>query len=320
MAIKITHMKINVFLWANAFALCALSLISCRKDRDLSYQGPSVVELNNPITGLNSKLMGQSIGGGSLFGDNPNISIKGDRDSVLVLLVGPQRDAPVNINYEIQGQSAIEGEDYEIIGEPGVVTIPANSSSTAIYFRLLNDEASPSANKRLTVLLLGTDQSDVSPSTNYSSFVVDIFPMRSYLNRQMGSPSSYFSTANGMTYSSDDAASSIDFHYSLVDGTPTLQGTSGRPTLFSGRVFAPPSSVPSHLQQSYVTLQLNSVTSTSLNSVPTSGTTAAAIVNESVAVTQNGVYAFLTADGKKGYIRIQDLTEGTIRFDVMFQP
>lgn len=301
----------------------ALALImavgACREERDLTYQGPKVVEFSNPITGTNSKLMGASIGGGTGYGDNPEIPIKGDRDSVVVQLVGEQLAEAFEVQYDVEEGSAVEGVDYEFISERGVIAFAPFTSSAAIYLRLLNKDTDPAAVKNLQLILRGTSRTDVSPSANYSVFSVNIYPMNSYLDRSLTSTNSYFSLADGESYpSSAGNPSPVDL---LFNGsTATLESPEGRSTTFSQRLFIPGNDVPEYLQASYVTLQLNNANSTTINALPTTGTTANAVVNSSVALLQHGVYAFQNSEGKKGYIRIKTLSSTAVDFDVMVQP
>lgn len=299
--------------------ICLFS--ACRKERDLSYQGATVVEFSNPITGTNSKAMGASIGGGSLLGDNPAVTIKGDRDSVLIQLVGPQRNAPIQVNYELIAGTAEEGVDFEIFGEQRYVTIEPNTSAASIYLRLLNEDTDPSAVKNLQFRITGTDQADVAPSANYSTFSVSIFPMRVYLDRQLTAEAPYLSLADGEAYA-QPIGNTVALDFAYIDGqTPQLTSPEGRETLFSQRLFTPGDNIPAHLQASYVTLQLNTATSATINAIPESGTASNAVTASSAPLLANAVYAFKTTEGKKGYIRIKEGSGGTTWvFDVMFQP
>ena len=295
--------------------------LACRKERDLSYQGATVVEFSNPITGTNSKVMGPTIGGGTLLGDNPSIPIKGDRDSVLIQLVGAQRTTPIRINYEVIAGTAVEGVDFEIVGERGHVTIEPNQSAAAIYMRLMNAEINPTAIKTVQFRIVDTDQTDIKPSANYSSFSVSIFPMKVFLNKSLSPNTAYLSLADGIAYAQPEGnAVAVDFAY-IAGETAQLASPAGRSTLFSQRLFAPAENVPTYLQASYVSLQLNNASSTTINAIPESGTASNAVTATSVAIVTNGVYAFKTTEGKKGYIRIKELVVGgTLLMDIMYQP
>ncbi|CAN5244287.1 hypothetical protein BH23BAC1_BH23BAC1_13160 [soil metagenome] len=57
---------------------------------------------------------------------------------ISVHLVGPQRPEPITVYYSVDGD-AREGVDYEILGNKGSVTIPANQSFGYIDIRLINN-------------------------------------------------------------------------------------------------------------------------------------------------------------------------------------
>jgi hypothetical protein len=57
---------------------------------------------------------------------------------ISVHFVGPQRDEPITVHYSVGGD-AREGVDYEILGNRGSVTIPANQSFGYIDIRLINN-------------------------------------------------------------------------------------------------------------------------------------------------------------------------------------
>ncbi|WP_134087925.1 hypothetical protein [Olivibacter sp. XZL3] len=307
---------IHIFIVGSLFVLCS----ACRKERDLSYQGPTVVEFSNPATGTTVKTMGPTIGGSSLKGDNPAIPIRGDRDSVLIQLVGPQRNDPVDIYYEVIPATAVEGVDFQIIGEPGSVTIESNSSATAIYLRLLNRDTNPASIKNVAFRITGTNQSDVSPSANYSSFTANIFPMRVFLDRTLTKEKPYFSLLDGESYDRPNENEQMDLYLAAGEIT-SLVSPAGRNTFFSQRLYTPGSDIPAYLQNSYVTLQLHNATSTTVNAIPSAGTASNAVTQSSAALAVNGVYAFMTTEGKKGYIRIKEVgTDNNCVFDIMFQP
>ncbi len=324
------------------FALLVTTLWSCKK-RDLTYQGQTLVEFSNPISGRNEKTTGPSIGGTSVLGDNPNIPIRGDRDSLIVQLIGPHRNAPVEVSYTVQAGTAVEGVDFEIIGTKGKVVIPANSSSAAIHLQLKNSSTTPSNVKRVTFTLSGTNQGEVGLSANYVSYVVNIYPMKAHLNKELSTPSgakgSYLASSTGQVFTTVAGnAASIDIAYDFVTrvsgGTTTtvpvfisprsLSGdATASATKYSTRVFTPPASVPSHLQASYATTQLGTLTATNVNAIPVTGTAAGAAVNDSVDIVENGIYTFVNGNGKKGYLRVKQIVtgaSGSVKFDVMAQP
>lgn len=332
-------MKLNQSIY---IILVAISVLSCKK-RDLTYTGPTVVEFSNPVSGVNTKLAGQSIGGISVVGDNPNIPIRGDRDSIIVQLVGAQRSQPVDINYTIVPGTAVEGTDYEIIGTRGTVTIPANSSAAAIRLRLFNTSTVSTNVKTVSFRISGTTVSEVGVSENYRTYALSIYPMKAYVDKvmsaQSGTQGSYFASGTGLTYTSTTGAGvAADIAYTVV--TRTVNGVStlvpvfispevlsgnvaASATKYSARVFVPAATVPAYLLKSWATSQLGAVTAVTVAAIPTTGATATAAVNNSVDIVENGIYGFVSESGKKGYIRVKSITagiSGAVTFDVMAQP
>lgn len=323
------------------YILLSVALLSsCGKARDLTYQGADVVEFSNPITGVNSKVTGQSIGGTSVLGDNPNIPIRGERDSIIVQLVGRQRNEPITVSYTITPGTAVEGTDFEIIGTRGSVVIPANQSATAIRLRLLNSSLTPSNLATVSFRITGTSVGDVGVSENYKNFALSVFPMKAYLDRALAATQgNYLATQNGLIYANATGnAATADIAVTFVSRTingattmvpilispRTLSGNAAASaTTYSSRVFVPAGTVPAYLLSSWATSQLGIVTASSINAIPTTGSTASATVNDSVDLVVNGIYGFRTGAGKKGYIRVKQLPvsgSGTITIDIMAQP
>lgn len=315
--------------------MIAAVITSCKKERDLSYQGPDVVEFSNPVTGVNSKLAGQSIGGISVVGDNASIPVRGDRDSIVINLVAPHRGEPITVNYTITGGTAVQGTDYEIIGTTGSAVIAANSSVAVIRLRLLNASVTPTDIKTLNFRITGTDKSDVGVSENYRTFALSIYPMKAWVNKTVSTTGGvYFSSANGVTYSSAAgnvalADIAVNFSSRVANGVTYPALTSPRllsgnaqasATRYSARVFIPAATVPEYLLASWATTQLGNISSASVNAIPVTGTAAAAATLESVEIVKDGIYGFVNSNGKKGYIRIKSILAATITFDVMAQP
>jgi len=329
-------MKLNHSIY---IILVAITTLSCRKERDLTYQGPDVVEFSNPLTGVNTKLAGQSIGGISVVGDNANIPIRGDRDSIIIQLVGPQRSQAIDIDYTVVPGTAVEGTDYEIIGTRGKVTIPANSSAAAIRVRLLNTSTTPANVRTVSFRISNTSVGDVGVSENYRTYALSIFPMKAYVNAVLSAQSSYFASSNGQVYSSTaGAGAAADIAYTVttrvVNGVSALVpvfispevlsgNAAASATKYSARVFVPAATVPAYLQSSWATTQLGGVTAVTVAAIPVTGATATAAVNNSVDIVENGIYGFVSESGKKGYIRVKSITagiSGAVTFDVMAQP
>jgi hypothetical protein len=312
---------------SNYIAAC-LMLVSvlpaCRKKKDLFYTGPSVLEFSNPLTGVNSKETGQSIGGASGIGGDEHIPIRGTVDSVIIQLIGAQRNEPITVTYDITPGTAVEGTDFAIIGTRGQATIPANSSATSIKVSLLNTGTSV---KTVKFTLTGSGKTDVTPSANLKTFDMTIFPMKAYLTKTIPA-GGFFSSRTGLTYTATEAAANpglVDIAYVYESGTPKLVAPSVLSgalvaSRYSARVFAPAATVPANLVQSYATLQLNAVNSAAVAAIPTSGTTATAATLSTVNIVADGIYGFTGASGKKGYIRIKSVAAASVSIDVMTQP
>lgn len=315
--------------------MLAAVVSSCKKERDLSYQGPDVVEFSNPVTGINTKLAGQSIGGISVLGDNANIPVRGDRDSIVINLVAPHRAEAITVNYTITGGTAVEGTDYEIIGTKGSAVIAANSSEAVIRLRLLNTSLTPTDVKTVNFNITGTDKADVGINANYRTFALSIYPMKAWVNKTISTTAGlYFAAANGVTYTSATgnpalADIAVNFSFRTANGVtyPALtapRALSGNATAsatrYSARVFVPAATVPEYLQASWATTQLGNISSVAVNAIPVSGTTAAALTLESVEIVKDGIYGFINGNGKKGYIRIKSILPTAVTFDVMVQP
>ncbi|RYY58050.1 MAG: hypothetical protein EOO09_00320 [Chitinophagaceae bacterium] len=303
----------------------ALSIIGCRKERDLSYTGPAVLEFSNPLTGINTKTTGQSIGGASGIGGDENIPLRGDVDSVIIQLIGRQVTEAVTVNYTIAGGTAVAGVDYEIIGTTGQVVLQPNTSATSIKVRLLNTGTTV---KSINFELSGSDKSDILPSQNLKTFVMNIFPMKAYLSRTIP-VGGFFSSRTGLVYTAAEAAadpSNVDVAFVNNAGTPQVVAPSSvNPLLvasrFSARVFTPPANViAAGLLQSYASIQLNAVTNATVAAIPVTGTTATAAVNATANIVADGIYGFAGAGGKKGFIRVKSVGTGELSIDVMTQP
>lgn len=315
--------------YITAFLLLLTALGACRKERNLAYEGPAVIEFSNPLSGVNSKVTGQSIGGASGIGGDPKIPIRGLVDSMIIQLIGAQINEPITVSYTVVPGTAVEGVDFAIIGTKGTVVIPANSSSTSIKIQLLNTSTNPSAINTVSFTLTGTNKADITPSENNKTFATSIYPMKAYLSKTLTAATTrFFSSRTGLVYTATEAAANpalIDIAYvyesgvaKLVSPASLLAGATD--SKYSARVFAPASTVPVDLIQSYATLQLNAVTSTTVNAIPASGTTAVAATLSSVNIVADGIYGFVGASGKKAYIRIKTASATETAIDIMTQP
>lgn len=95
----------------------------------------------------------------------------GIKDSLRVNLVGPQRDAAVNVAFSIDAAStAVAGTDYTMSTTGGTVTIPPNSSYGYIKFLVLDDNIAPSTTTKDLKVSLTSGGEGVIVSTNYATF------------------------------------------------------------------------------------------------------------------------------------------------------
>lgn len=145
-------MKHRIFL----LFVIAIFISSCMKDRDNLYKSATVVEFV-PITA--------SIKKGTIA--TPGTAI------ATVQLVGPQVSSATELDYEIATTSTgTQGTDYSIAGTSGKVTIPANSSSAAIFITALPSTFPTTGSKTVVLTLKGN--STVGPSANYKTYTLTI--------------------------------------------------------------------------------------------------------------------------------------------------
>ncbi|NII81148.1 MULTISPECIES: hypothetical protein [unclassified Pedobacter] len=135
-----------------AILILLLFLFSCKKYR-VEYDQPSQVEFK-PITANLAK--GTSAAPGSV--------------TILVQLVGPQRDADVNVEYVVDPAStAVSGTHYTILGTIGKITIPAHSSSAQIVLTAI--PANLDAAKKLILTL---KNGALPVSSNYKTSTITL--------------------------------------------------------------------------------------------------------------------------------------------------
>jgi hypothetical protein len=311
---------------------------SCREERDLSYTGPTVVEFNNPATNVLSVLTGQSIGGASEKAGNTEVPIRGNQDSVLIQLVGPQQAQPMEVHYEVVAEktTAVEGTHYSFLETKGTAILPAHASRTAIRLRLSDPAANATGRKTLTLRITGTNKTDVGVSPNYQDYTLTIFPAQAYLTKTIPAGGA-FSSRNGQVYTGAAVAANIG----LVDIAFTTTGTDDKPSLVSPFTFfgvgaavtrftprygtssyMPAASTPAALVPSWVTVSLRVVTDVTLNGInyPPASSTYNPL---SVPVVEHAVHGFVNAAGKKGLIRVKSIVpgaNGAITVDVITQP
>lgn len=176
------------FKYIACFLLLSTALASCMEEREITYTGPTTVELKNHLLTRNANYIETATPGvypnataTPITFNSKYISVNNRAvDSVLVQLVGPQSSTDITVEYtlgtmEIPANQAatlfpaVEGTHFEF-ATPGArtVTIPANSSFGWILIRPIPGSA-PAGNRYFLVLdLLGNDQ--VPASVNYSTF------------------------------------------------------------------------------------------------------------------------------------------------------
>jgi len=95
------------------------------------------------------------------------------KDSIRVNLVGPQKSAPITVNFTIDPSStALAGTHYEMI-TTSTVTIAANSSFGFIYYNVIDDNILPGEIWKLKINLTGSDGS-TTISKKYGVFTRSI--------------------------------------------------------------------------------------------------------------------------------------------------
>jgi hypothetical protein len=94
---------------------------------------------------------------------HPTITVSGNSTVVegsstqILFFSSTNQPVPITVHYSIGG-NATQGSDYTIDGNPGVVTIPANSSSGSITLHALTDAFLRERNEKVTLTLEpGTD-------------------------------------------------------------------------------------------------------------------------------------------------------------------
>lgn len=124
--------------WLLAISLC-LAFSSCKKKEETIFEGPFYVRFTEEMGSAK---------------ESYSKSIK-----ISVHNVGPQLDEPIAINYTISG-TAREGVDYQIIGERGIVTIPAKQSFGYITIKFINNANNILESQSFTLTL-----NSVTPNT-----------------------------------------------------------------------------------------------------------------------------------------------------------
>lgn len=178
--------KIKYFFSLLAGAALLTSCFPDPAEEALAYNGPTLVEFKNQTLGMTGTTLdakGILRSAGNTQTDSSRV-IRVDRrsvDTVLVQLIGPQRNTETVVNYSflnsspyMQGEPAtavpiaVEGTDFEVLSSEGTVTIPANSSVGRIIIDPLESNLEAGANKVIGIKLEGSDQ--VGVAKNYDTF------------------------------------------------------------------------------------------------------------------------------------------------------
>ncbi|MCU0450634.1 MAG: hypothetical protein MUC97_12465 [Bernardetiaceae bacterium] len=156
------------------FISLAVLLSSCFPERDLSYQGDTLVEfknhragftavnnarINNVSNGINARTVRQTVG----------------VDTIFVQLIGPQRAQPVEVAYEVDAQNstAVDGTHYRFRGNRGQVVIAPNTSVGYLILDVQPNSVTTAAETRNITLVLNGNP-EVAPSANFRRFTYTI--------------------------------------------------------------------------------------------------------------------------------------------------
>lgn len=153
--------------------ILSCGLTSCFKERDLSYQGSTLVEFKNHRSGFIATA-NAAINNLQNTPTSRTVRQSAGQDSIRIQLIGPQRSEPITINYEIASSStAVENTHYRIVGQKGQVVIPANSSSANIILQPINNSIATAAENRSIVFVL-RGNNEIAASVNFSNFTYNI--------------------------------------------------------------------------------------------------------------------------------------------------
>jgi hypothetical protein len=161
---------------------------------------------------------------------------------------------------------------------------------------------------------------DKKGKVSSKTFTININDLSSYsaklLGAQTNSAGSYFSASTGEVLTSAQAnanVSAVDISYAALGGsaTPTLLSWKWRADASTGLTGA----VPAGAKETY--FASTSLTATDFTAIASSsdsrfsGATVSTSSPQFVGVEANKVYAFLTAEGKKGLVHIASISAGT---------
>lgn len=147
-----------------------------KAEKALLYSGPTTVEIKNQNLGqLAANLTAKGIAAASTDSTRTVLLNTRVRDSILVLLVGPQSSTPVDVNYSVRSTStAIEGTHYKFLTAGArKVTITPNTSSAYIVLEMIPNSLTTVGDTRtVNIDVQGNDLIKANP--NFNKFLLTI--------------------------------------------------------------------------------------------------------------------------------------------------
>ena len=164
----------KIFLYIFSTVLLGSAMVGCMPEDELTYTGPTVVEVKNHLQGRVAASLpaGVSSTGQTLVARRVNVNTR-VTDSIKVQLVGPQSSSPTEVTYIVEANStAVAGTHYNFrpVGA-NKITIPANSSVGYILVDMIPGSIAGTATFPLRVTLTG---GTVAPSANYKTFTLTL--------------------------------------------------------------------------------------------------------------------------------------------------
>ncbi|MGB8193438.1 MAG: DUF4843 domain-containing protein [Chitinophagaceae bacterium] len=160
-------LKISLFI-----LLAAFSLVSCVKNEEAIFTG-GVIEFdaatwNANAVGVNYPILTRVPPFARAVSTTVDSTLNKTRGviKIRVNLVGPQRNTPTEITYQVLPTvtTAVAGTHYTAL--PGTLTIPANASFADIDLQLLNTATAPPATVDLVLELRSGTNVSVNPNYN----------------------------------------------------------------------------------------------------------------------------------------------------------
>jgi hypothetical protein len=161
--------------------LSSMALISCLPDKDIKYEGDTLVEFKNPDFGMLPAVLNLKGVVTTPAAQVQTALTKGilintrTADTLLVQLVGPQKSQATTITYAIRsGSTAVEGTNFSFATPNArTVVIPANSSVGYLIVRpIANSITTVGDTRTLGIDMVSADGATVSP--NYKSFTYSL--------------------------------------------------------------------------------------------------------------------------------------------------